>query len=117
MREIYVALGLLAAATIGFVAGQQFVAETPFDQCVRTHLEYSEMINQDRLADELELWADNGLTQTFTFPNGMTLDNVPTYITTYDSYLEFTDGREQKESEIKSRAVRSAYRECNENAY
>ena len=117
MNKTFVTIGFLAATTVGFLAGQWFVAETPFDQCVRTHLEYREMSRQDWIANELELWAEAGVTQTFTFPNGMTLDNVPTDITTYDSYLEFTDGREQKESEIKSRAVRSAYRECNENAY
>ena len=114
MNKTFVTIGFLAATTVGFLAGQWFVTETPWDQCVRTHME----------ARAMALELPSSRRRTVTFENGETSDDVPSWISNtnlelYEEYLEYENSpnRIREKADQEKRALRRLYDTCNRAVY
>ena len=99
MNKASVIIGVLGGLVIGFAVGQYYITETPFDQCIRTHIE-------ERVLDGIS----DPRHYTVTFPNGETRDGVPLGIETYEQYLRYR-------ATVDDINLRSAYDDCNNLVY
>ncbi len=103
-----VALGVLAGLVIGFAAGQYYMTETPFDQCVVTHIEEYTLRQERR-------WRQSSFYETRTFPNGETRHDVPAVLVdTYEELLSFWEGSVY---DPRRNFLENAYDDCNSVVY